>query len=104
MSPTTSNILPIIDIEIIESPALSEASADLDNVTATKFLSHIFTVEYRADGAIHHRNFFYDGAVGLPGAIERAKSYCARMRYRFIFCSAFLTNLEEQEKRMERFG
>jgi hypothetical protein len=79
-----------------------QIKAALEEPEARQFLTSVYVVEYRADGAVHHKNFVYDG--DLVSAIARAKQYCQTMRYRFIFCSPFLTDLEKNEKKMETFG
>ena len=97
----------IIEASSTSTPLLGSPAPippELPKLTSQIALTHLFILEYRADGAIHHRNFLFSEESGLPGAIERAKLYCNKMRYRFIFCSPFLANLEKDEKRMEGFG
>lgn len=69
-------------------------------------ISDVFVLHYRKGGDILSKNFCWPNLDGLAPrdhfhkVIERAKIHCERMRYRFLFCNSYISNLEEDEKRM----
>lgn len=66
----------------------------------------LFILSYRKGGDILHLYFRHPNKDGLAArdyfrtAIERAKRHCEIMRYRFLFCSSYITDLDAEEKRM----
>jgi len=69
-------------------------------------VSDIYTLYYRKGADILSLHFCFPNLDGTEPrdhfhkVIERAKIHCERMRYRFLFCRSYITNLEIEEKRM----
>ena len=84
--------LPEAEPEVIETPILP---------------SDVFILHYRKNNDILFLQFHFlkpdprmDSKSHFRAAVERAKQHCERMRYRFFFCRPYVTNLDEEEKRM----
>ncbi len=67
----------------------------------------IFIIYYRQGSNMLSCNFhFKKPSAELTArdhfrlAVERAKLHCERMRFRFNYCTPYISNLEELERRM----
>ena len=61
----------------------------------------IYTLEFKDRSYMGSINFRFAG--NHREAISRAMLYCERMRYRFIHCKPFLTDLSVNEQKISRF-
>jgi hypothetical protein len=65
----------------------------------TILATRIYTIEYRRGKLNGSVNFYLpEGSLGV--AINRAKRYCEIMRFRFLECNPMITNLTNDEERM----
>jgi len=65
-------------------------------------LRNVYSFIYKDGSNLITRNFHFVGS--FPEAIERAKLFCEKMRYRFIHCQPFLLNLKQLEERRAAEG
>lgn len=69
-------------------------------------LTEIFTLYYRKGGDMLNLHFRFPRKDVTTSrehfrlAIDRAKIHCERMRFRFLFCRPYITDLEIEEQRM----
>jgi hypothetical protein len=73
------------------------APVKIDDVETQTELKNVYTIIWKDGSNLITRNFNFVGA--LPQAIDRAKMFCEKMRYKFIHCQPFLLNMEQLEKR-----
>jgi hypothetical protein len=93
------------EIEKIDMPGLPETALS-EELTNSNTDAPIFTLAYRKGNDILQMNFIYQNEDNSPPdkhfqkAIARGKRHCEIMRYRFLYCRPFITDLDVEEKRM----
>ena len=57
----------------------------------------VYSLEYKNRSYTGYKHFLFTGS--LREAIVKAQNYCASMRYKFVHCEPFLSDLDEELKR-----
>ena len=91
------------DIANLVMPGLPVTTDEPEVVQPTD----IFIIYYRSGSNMLSCNFHFkkpaetmNARDHFRAAVERAKLHCERMRYRFNFCTPYIIDLEEAERRM----
>lgn len=103
MIPTETKEFPGAPSEL-EKPDVREK---IPEAIMDQIFSDVFQVSYRKGNNILAVHFYFPNRDSSPDkehlrkAIVRAKKYCTIMRFCFLFCNRFITDLAESEARME---
>jgi hypothetical protein len=97
----------IIEKAVPGLPAVAMPKAEPEPEPEIVTPTDVFVLHYRAGSNVLFMHFRFrkpspemTARDHFRAAVERAKSHCERMRYRFNFCLPFITDLDEAEKRM----
>lgn len=95
--------MPPTTTEIAKSDALQTEVEKLPEIPAY-FFNEVYVLRYKDRSLIAETHFGLksvgDAKEDRQRAIKRGMLYCDRMRFRFIHCEPFLTDLDAQEAKM----
>jgi hypothetical protein len=66
----------------------------------------IYTLQYRRGDNPHpmQKNFRASSELKIPQLVERCKTYCTNMNYRFISVGPWLSDLAMDEQKQQQLG
>lgn len=89
----------------MSTPQIETAKPQLPSSSeVSKALRIIYTLHYRRGDNPHpmQKNFEASSELKIPQLVERCKTYCSNMSYRFISVSPWLSDLAMDEKKQQQ--